>query len=93
MARLHVELPSKAFLLPDERDARAPSTRCTGNAGVPSAIPTVRKNLPVLEVRMSGRSSQATIPRLGQHPLSKLNSTISRSASSTVPSQLRSSLR
>jgi hypothetical protein len=28
-----------------------------------------------------------------QHPLPKLNSTCSRSASSTVPSQLRSSLR
>ena len=31
--------------------------------------------------------------RWDQHPLPKLNSTSSRSASSTVPSQLRSSLR
>jgi len=42
-ARLPVEPPSKAFLLPCERDARAPSTRCAGNAGVPPAIPTTRE--------------------------------------------------
>ena len=43
LARLPVEPPSKAFLLPCERDARAPSTRCAGNAGVPPAIPTTRE--------------------------------------------------
>ena len=42
-ARLPVEPPSKAFPLPCERDARAPSTRCAGNAGVPPAIPTTRE--------------------------------------------------
>jgi hypothetical protein len=45
---LPVKLPSKAFLLPCERDARAPSTRCAGNAGVSPAIPTAQeKNLPL----------------------------------------------
>ena len=46
-ACLLAALPSRAFLLPCERDARAPSTRCAGNAGVPPAIPTTReKNYP-----------------------------------------------
>ena len=36
-------LPSKAFLPPSERDARAPSTRNAGNAGVPPAMPTARE--------------------------------------------------
>jgi hypothetical protein len=40
---LPVGLPSEAFLLPCGRDARAPSTRDAGNAGVPPAIPTARE--------------------------------------------------
>jgi hypothetical protein len=45
---LPVKLPSKVFLLPCERDARAPSTRCAENAGVSPAIPTAQeKNLPL----------------------------------------------
>jgi hypothetical protein len=48
LACLPAKLPSKGLLLPCERDARAPSTRCAGNAGVPPAIPTTReKNLPL----------------------------------------------
>jgi hypothetical protein len=43
LARLPVEPPSKAFLLPCERDAPTPSTRCAGNAGVPPANPTTRE--------------------------------------------------
>ena len=40
-------LLGRAFLPPCERDARAPSTRDAGNAGVPPAVPTAReKNLP-----------------------------------------------
>ena len=42
-ACLLAALPSKGFLPPCERDARAPSTRCAGNAGVPPALPTVRE--------------------------------------------------
>ena len=36
-------LPSRAFPPPCERDARAPSTRDAGNAGVPPAMPTARE--------------------------------------------------
>ena len=36
-------LPSRAFLPPCERDARIPSTRGAGNAGVPPALPTARE--------------------------------------------------
>ena len=42
-ACLLAEPPSRAFLPPCERDARAPSPRCAGNAGVPSATPTARE--------------------------------------------------
>ena len=42
-ACLLAEPPSRAFLLPCERDARAPSPRCAGNAGVPPATPTARE--------------------------------------------------
>ena len=42
-ACLLAELPSRAFLLSCERDARAPGTRCAGNAGVPPAMPTARE--------------------------------------------------
>ena len=42
-ACLLAELPSRAFLLPCERDARAPNTRYAGNAGVPPAIPTAQE--------------------------------------------------
>jgi hypothetical protein len=42
-ACLLAELPSRAFLLSCERDARAPSTRDAGNAGVPPAMPTARE--------------------------------------------------
>jgi len=41
-ACLLAALPSRALLPPCERDARAPSTRDAGNAGVPPAMPTVR---------------------------------------------------
>ncbi len=47
-ACLLAALPSSASLPPCERDARAPSTRDAGNAGVPPAVPTAReKNLPL----------------------------------------------
>ena len=36
-------LPSRAFLLSCGRDARAPSTRNAGNAGVSPAMPTARE--------------------------------------------------
>jgi len=42
-ACLLAEPPSRAFLPPCERDARAPSPRCAGNAGVPPATPTARE--------------------------------------------------
>jgi len=42
-ACLLAELPIRAFLLPCERDARVPSTRYAGKAGVPPAIPTVQE--------------------------------------------------
>ena len=42
-ACLLAALPRKVFLPPRERDARAPSTRCAGNAGVPPAMPTARE--------------------------------------------------
>ena len=42
-ACLLAALPSRAFLPPCERDARAPSTRDAGNAGVPPAMPTARE--------------------------------------------------
>ena len=42
-ACLLAALPSRAFLPPCERDARAPSTRDAGNAGVPPAVPTARE--------------------------------------------------
>ena len=42
-ACLLAELPSRAFLLPCERDARAPNTRYAGNAGVPPAMPTAQE--------------------------------------------------
>ena len=42
-ACLLAALPSRAFLPPCERDARAPSTRCAGNAGVPPAMPIARE--------------------------------------------------
>ena len=42
-ACLLAELPSRAFLPPCERDARAPSTRYAGNASVPPTIPTARE--------------------------------------------------
>jgi hypothetical protein len=42
-ACLLAEPPNKVFLTPCERDARAPSTRDAGNAGVPPAIPTARE--------------------------------------------------
>jgi hypothetical protein len=42
-ACLLAALPSRALLPPCERDARAPSTRCAGNAGVPPAMPTARE--------------------------------------------------
>ena len=42
-ACLFAELPSRASLPPCERDARAPSTRDAGNAGVPPAMPTARE--------------------------------------------------
>ena len=46
-ACLLAELPSSAFLLSCERDARAPSTRNAGNAGVPPAMPNrARKTYP-----------------------------------------------
>ena len=43
LACLPAKLPSKGLLLPCERDARAPSTRDAGNAGVPPAMPTARE--------------------------------------------------
>ena len=42
-ACLLAEPPNRVFLSPCERDARAPSTRDAGNAGVPPAIPTARE--------------------------------------------------
>ena len=46
-ARLLAALPSRAFLPPCKRDARAPSTRDARNAGVPPAMPNrARKNYP-----------------------------------------------
>ena len=42
-ACLLAALPNRAFLPPCERDARAPSTRDAGNAGVPPALPTARE--------------------------------------------------
>jgi len=42
-ACLLAALPSRAFLPSCERDARVPSTRDAGNAGVPPAMPTARE--------------------------------------------------
>ena len=42
-ACLLAALPSSASLPPCERDARAPSMRDAGNAGVPPAMPTARE--------------------------------------------------
>jgi hypothetical protein len=66
-ACLLAEPPNRVFLSPCERDARAPSTRNAGNAGVPPAIPTARektypfKNLP----RGRGRSRDS-LPARGE---------------------------
>ena len=42
-ACLFAALPSSASLPPCERDARVPSTRDAGNAGVPPAMPPARE--------------------------------------------------
>jgi hypothetical protein len=55
-ACLLAALPSRAFLLPCERDACAPSTRDAGNAGVPPAMPTAReKTYPFKEPKGGGQ--------------------------------------
>ena len=57
-ACLLAALPSRAFLPSCERDARAPSTRDAGNAGVPPAMPTAReKNLPLQGTSWRGSST------------------------------------
>jgi hypothetical protein len=47
-------LPSRAFLPPCERDARAPSTRDAENAGVPPAMPTAREKTYPFETSRRG---------------------------------------
>ena len=45
-------LPSRAFLPPCERDARVPSTRDAGNAGVPPACqPREKKPTPLRNLK------------------------------------------
>ena len=64
-----VKLPSKAFLLPCEQDARAPSTRCAGNAGVPPAIPTTREKtypLKLLTSPVDGGGAATPSPPAGR---------------------------
>jgi len=53
-ACLLAALPSRAPLPPCERDARAPSTRDAGNAGVPPAMPTAREKTYPFEGREAG---------------------------------------
>ena len=69
-ARLPVEPPSKAFPLPCERDACAPSTRCAGNAGVPPAIPTTReKTYPSNTSRRASVHKKLQLPPSLRFPL------------------------
>jgi hypothetical protein len=56
-AYLLAALPSSTSLPPCERDARAPSTRDAGNAGVLPAMPTVREKTYPFEVGVRGDSS------------------------------------
>jgi hypothetical protein len=56
-ACLPAALPSRAFLPSCERDARAPSTRDAGNAGVPPAMPTAREKTYPFEPCQGGRRS------------------------------------
>jgi len=53
-ACLLAALPSRAFLLSCERDARVPRTRDAGNAGVPPAMPPAREKTYPFEGRGSG---------------------------------------
>jgi hypothetical protein len=64
-ACLLAALPSRAFLPPCERDARVPSMRDAGNAGVPPAIPTAReKTYPfkLLKVPPACRGNRVSAP-------------------------------
>jgi len=67
-ACLLAALPSGAFLPPCERDARAPSTRDAGNAGVPPALPTAReKTYPFKPNLPRGRGrSRDSLPARGE---------------------------
>jgi len=56
-ACLLAALPNRAFLAPCERDARAPSTRDAGNAGVPPAIPTAREKTYPFKLPQRGRGA------------------------------------
>jgi len=54
-ACLLAALPSRALPPPCERDARAPSTRNAGNAGVPPAMPNrARKTYPLKPLVKAG---------------------------------------
>ena len=65
-ACLLAALPNRAFLPPCERDARAPSTRDAGNAGVPPAMPTAREKTYPFELGgrgIGGEGKKACAPR------------------------------
>ena len=62
-ACLPAELPSRAFLPPCERDARAPSTRDAGNAGVSPALPTAREKTYPFKPLGSPRCARGTEKR------------------------------
>ena len=85
-ACLLAEPPNRVFLTPCGRDARAPSTRNAGNAGVPPAIPTAReKTYPFKRGRLGGghveKPTQRHLPiakpksiqaRMNENPLLKV---------------------
>ena len=65
-ACLLAALPSRAFLPSCERDARVPSTRDAGNAGVPPAMPTAREKTYPFELGgrgIGGEGKKACAPR------------------------------
>ena len=66
-ACLLAALLSRAFLLSCERDARAPSTRDAGNAGVPPALPTAReKTYPFKTLPAGGEGAVTPPPSTGE---------------------------
>ena len=67
-ACLLTALPSRAFLPPCKRDARAPSTRDAGNAGVPPAVPTAREKTYPSKPAGSPRFARGTEPRVHAVP-------------------------